>query len=519
MNLPDGARREVKTVDTQGRRGAAVLGGAGGEGRAGAGLVQGDGGAVLVADAEQGGTLVDDVHSQSNATRVRRVERPSSTADVQAIVRRARAEGVGVSIAGGRHAMGGQQFGEDTVLLDLNNMRRILAFNAERGLVEVEAGIQWPELVRSLVAMRAGRERQWGIRQKQTGADRLSIGGALAANVHGRGLTMRPFIEDVEAFTLIGADGELRRCGRSEHAELFRLAIGGYGLFGVVASVTLRLAPRTKVRRVVEMIEIGDLIPAFERRIADGYLYGDFQFAIDPEGDDFLSRGVFSCYHPVPAETPMPEAWRELSREDWRELLYLAHTDKRRATDAYAAHYLATSGQVYWSDTHQFSTYVDGYHEEIDRRTGAPAKGTELITELYVPREALPSFMADAASDFRRHGVDVVYGTVRLIERDDESYLAWAQQSYACVIYNLHVDHTAEGREHAASAFRRLIDMATSYGGSYYLTYHRFASRAQVEACYPQFEEFLRLKREYDPEERFQSEWYRHYARVFSVPE
>jgi hypothetical protein len=37
-----------------------------------------------------------------------------------------------------------------------------------------------------------------------------------------------------------------------------------------------------------------------------------------------------------------------------------------------------------------------------------------------------------------------------------------------------------------------------------------------VEACYPQFAEFLRLKREFDPDERFQSEWYRHYRAMFA---
>jgi len=52
--------------------------------------------------------------------------------------------------------------------------------------------------------------------------------------------------------------------------------------------------------------------------------------------------------------------------------------------------------------------------------------------------------------------------------------------------------------------------------GSYYLTYHRWATRRQVEACYPQFVDFLRLKRKYDPDERFQSDWYRHYRAMFA---
>ena len=47
-----------------------------------------------------------------------------------------------------------------------------------------------------------GREHQWAFAQKQTGADKLTIGGCLAANMHGRGLKMPPFIGDVESFRL-----------------------------------------------------------------------------------------------------------------------------------------------------------------------------------------------------------------------------------------------------------------------------------------------------------------------------
>jgi len=119
-------------------------------------------------------------------------------------------------------------------------------------------------------------------------------------------------------------------------------------------------------------------------------------------------------------------------------------------------------------------------------------------------------------SDFRRNQVSVIYGTIRFIERDDESFLAWARESYACVIFNLHVVHSPEGTERSAEEFRHLIDLGRRYGGSYFLTYHRFATREQVEACYPQFPEFLRAKRRYDRDERFQSDWYRHYKRMFA---
>ncbi|MGH3114383.1 MAG: D-arabinono-1,4-lactone oxidase, partial [Gaiellaceae bacterium] len=249
------------------------------------------------------------------------------------------------------------------------------------------------------------------------------------------------------------------------------------------------------------------------------YLYGDFQFAIDPGSDDFVRRGIFSCYRPVAESTEIPDGQRALSREDWARLLVLVHTAKTRAFDEYAQHYLATSGQVYWSDLHQFGDYTDGYHEKLDRILRAAHSASEMISELYVPRERLADFLADVAGDFRAHDTDVIYGTVRLIERDDESFLAWAREDYACVIFNLHTVHTDEGIAHSADAFRRLIDRARERGGSYFPTYHRWATKEQVEVCYPQFGEFLSLKRRYDPHGLFQSDWYRHHVRLLGEEE
>ena len=102
-----------------------------------------------------------------------------------------------------------------------------------------------------------------------------------------------------------------------------------------------------------------------------------------------------------------------------------------------------------------------------------------------------------------------------MIEPDDETFLAWARRRYACVIFNLHIEHTPGAIEHAAETFRQLIDAGIAHHGSYYLTYHRWARKDQVERCYPQMAAFLELKRRYDPEERFQSNWYRHYRQMF----
>ena len=195
------------------------------------------------------------MHSQLNATRVAAIVRPRDADKLRQTIAGARAQGAAVSIAGGRHAMGGQQFGEGTILIDTRSLDRVLAFDAEAGLVTVEGGIQWPALFEQLERLQAGRAGRWGIHQKQTGADRLTLGGALACNAHGRGLTLGPIVQQVEAFDLVDCRGEVVTCSRTQNAELFGLAIGGYGLFGVISRITLRLRPRVKVRRVVAIGE------------------------------------------------------------------------------------------------------------------------------------------------------------------------------------------------------------------------------------------------------------------------
>ncbi|MEP4079069.1 SAM-dependent methyltransferase [Haloferula sp.] len=457
----------------------------------------------------------NDKHSKLNQTRVAEVQHPRSEQAVIDAIKEAATNGQSVSICGARHAMGGQQFGSDTLLLDLSRLNDVHHLNTRHGFVETGAGIMWRELIDELHARQADHEIVWSIRQKQTGADDLTIGGSLAANIHGRGLRMKPIISDVEAFTLIDGEGRRHRCSRKKNRELFSLAIGGYGCFGVITSVLLRLAPRQKLERVVELTTIDKLIPTLEERIESGCLYGDFQFSIDETSPDFLHCGILSSYRPVEPSRPIPEDRKELSDDDWKELIHLAHHDRPRAFKIYSDFYLGTHGSLYWSDTHQLSVYLNDYHSQLDHECRADVPASEMISELYVPREYLAKFMKAAAKRLRNGSVPLIYGTVRLIQRDDESHLAWARDDYACIIFNLHTEHSEEGIARSSDAFRSLIDLALSYDGSYYLTYHRWARRDQIEQAHPRFARFLEKKEEFDPSQRFQSEWWRHHQQLF----
>ncbi len=394
-------------------------------------------------------------------------------------------------------------------------MNRAVGLDDKTGVLHVEAGIEWPELVQGYLSLQKENVR-WGIRQKQGGADRMSVGGTVSANAHGHGLGSPPIISDVEWIEMVTADGSAKKCSRKENAELFALAVGGYGLFGIITAVGLRLVPRRRVRRHVEARTTAELIALIEGRTAAGAPYGYFQYSIDETSADFLRTGILTTYENVSLETQLGTESTDVDAKLLTALLEIAHRDRGSAYRRYAKLELSRDGNVEWSDLHQLSTYPAGYHQEIEKRLGADLVGADLILEVYVPRGELIPLLEEARRILLASGMPLVYGTIRFIEQDKDSYLAWAKKRYACVIFSPHSSGETQALRKTGEVCRQLIRAANKRGGSFYLTYNRFATRDELASAYPQFQEFLNLKKQYDPRETFQSDWYRYYRGLYA---
>ena len=178
---------------------------------------------------------LNDMHSRLNRTHMRQIFQPRSTRDVQKIISQAIKKEFQIIASGARHAMGGQQFLMDQCLLDLRTMRRVREFDPRQGVIRVEAGIQWPELIRWLRTSSRNKKSAWGIIQKQTGADRLTLGGALSSNAFmGGSSDGHPSSVMLRLLILWVHKDEFDIAAERKIKTLFALAIGGYGLFGVI---------------------------------------------------------------------------------------------------------------------------------------------------------------------------------------------------------------------------------------------------------------------------------------------
>jgi len=166
--------------------------------------------------------------------RVERVDEVREIEQLRTVLRDARERGLKVSISGSRHSQGGHTYRAGGVVLNMRGFNRIRAVDSVAKTITVESGATWDEVQRAIAPQ--------GLALKVMQSSNIfTVGGTLSANAHGRDVDVMQVVEVVERFRLLLADGSVVEVSRKENPELFSLVIGGYGLYGVILDVTLRV--------------------------------------------------------------------------------------------------------------------------------------------------------------------------------------------------------------------------------------------------------------------------------------
>lgn len=146
----------------------------------------------------------------------------------------------------------------------------------------------------------------------------------------------------------------------------------------------------------------------------------------------------------------------------------------------------------------------------------APEGSTSWPLQLLLPPETLDAFLADARNCCEGWRLPLQRVDVRRTHEDKDSFLRWARREYAAVTLHLSSPPVLGVAVRATQLRRELLDAAIARGGSFPVWCAFDATRAQVEACYPQLRSFLAEKRRVDPTEKLTNAWYRHYRNLFA---
>jgi FAD/FMN-containing dehydrogenase len=449
---------------------------------------------------------VDDA-SRLDATPVAEVwDIPSDPAaaeeQLRALVRRAAAANVPVSIAGTRHSLGGHAIARDGIVIDMLPFRHV-RFDEAAGIVRVGAGARWFEVLD--VLNRHGRS----VAVMQSNND-FSVGGSISVNCHGWQCRKPPIASSVEAFRILLADGRVVRCSRRENAELFSLALGGYGLFGVILDVDLRVVANKRYRPERFVMAPGAYAEVFEREVRRtpdvGMSYG--RLSVAPE--TFLAEATLTVFHELPGAEPVVSA--------------IGFPDSPALTRAFLRGEERSDygKRLRWQVERTLQPWIAPAVIERNQLLSQPATvfenrsnaSTDILHEYFVPPAAFESFVRDLRSAVLEHRGDLLNVTIRDVGADADTFLRYADRDLLALVLYFAQPRTAEGEASMAAMTREIVGAAGRAGGRYYLPYRLHATEQQFAAAYPQARRFFELKRQYDPRELFRNAFYEKYGAV-----
>jgi len=396
------------------------------------------------------------------------------------------------------------------IILDISRMNRLLRWDPDAGIMTVEPGVRLSDIFLTALPW------NWTL-PACPGGMAVTVGGAVSNNVHGKDSWKNGnFGAQVNGLKLLTASGEILSLDGQSNPALFRAVIGGMGLFGIIIEVTLQLkkvpspfvevstAPSRDIWESVEKLEDAKAdsdfsvawVDAFStgRALGRGYVV-KAKWAGDGEGMD-RERLSKSLTLPTKIFGLLPAA------PTWYLLRPFFRPSFLRPANS--ANYLLTRLKGMRKERMLFTEY-NFMHNRIPelKRVFRPHGFLEL--QPLIPRRSGAPAVAEVFRLCQRHGFQSLLCGFKAHSGDDFMI------SYSGDGYSIGVSLQRRGRDPEKTKLfaRALFEHTLNCGGKAFLAKDELLPRDIFERMYPQYKEFLEVKRAVDPEGLFKSDMYR----------
>jgi FAD/FMN-containing dehydrogenase len=406
---------------------------------------------------------------------------------IRAELKEAAAEHRPVAASVARHSMGGQSLPRDGTAISFDGGP--LEMDTTAKTYRTSAANRWWDVIRILDA------RGFSPAVMQSNSD-FGVGSTFCVNAHGWPVPQGPFGSTVKAIRMVLADGTLVQCSRTENAELFSLAMGGYGLFGIIVDLDIEMMPNLLLE------------PRFERMAPEKFA-DQFVHAIDTDSSLAMAYGRMSVSRKNFFDDALMVTYRPVANQP-ATLPAVASAGKLTAlqNDIYRAQtgWEAAKG-LRWFMESRIGPAITGGHATRNSLMAEPVANlaqkdlhrTDILHEYFVAPERFGEFVAACRDIIPKSRAEFLNVTLRYVAEDHTPVLTIAPVRRIAAVMSFSQEASPEGEIDMMQTTEALIDRATAIGGAFYLPYRLHARRDQVQKAYPAASAFVAAKRHYDP--------------------
>jgi FAD/FMN-containing dehydrogenase len=399
----------------------------------------------------------------------------------------AAAAGRPVAVGAARHSMGGQSLPRDGTAI---------AFGASTCVPDgpsrtyrVLAGARWRQVIAALDPL------GFSPAVMQSNHD-FGVGATFSVNAHGWPVPYGPCGTTVRSLRMMLADGTIVTCSREENAELFSLAMGGYGLIGIILDLELDMVENVLLKPAFAVMPAqefsGRFLQAVEGESGVRMAYGRLSVA----RLEFFAEALMVAYRPAPGapQTLPPPASggviSALTREVYRAQIGSERAKRARWFAETVAGPRASSG---------IATRNSLLNESVAALAGRDRRRTDILHEYFLPPDRLDDLIAACRQVIPDSSLEFLNVTLRYVRADPVSVLAFASAPRIAAVMSFSQEMTPAAEAEMIRITRELIDRVLALGGTFYLPYRLHARPEQIAQAYPGLTRFIERKRHYDP--------------------
>ncbi len=374
---------------------------------------------------------------------------------------------------------------------------RLLAFDAQSGVVRAEAGLTMQQLLDFALP------RGW-FPLVTPGTKFVSLGGCVAADVHGKNHHHDgAFSSSVVSLELITADGARMRCSREENSEAFWATIGGMGLTGIIGEVELQLRPVESAYIRASHHAANNLQHAFELfEEHDSASYSvawiDLQAQGATQGRSVVMLGEHASVDELDGaqqNTPLEIKPRGTRRIPFDMPGFLLNPT---TIGAFNNLYYRMEGGKHGAFTVDYEKFFYPLDVLSDWNRLYGKRGF-LQYQCVVPREGALDVLTKLLDELAASKHPAFLGVLKKMGPASEGLLAFPMEGYT-----LALDLPCSG-DALLELLQRFDAIVSAAGGRVYLAKDARLNGETLRAMYPGVEAFLKAKNELDPSGRFSS--------------
>nr|WP_141520422.1 FAD-binding oxidoreductase [Bacillus pseudomycoides] len=436
-------------------------------------------------------------------TKIKRVENAEDEHALQKLVKDANTSGEKISIAGMQHSQGGQTYYPNGTVLDMKGYNKILEFDPEKKRIRVQSGVTWDDIQKKV--------NPYGLAvQVMQSQNIFTVGGSLSVNVHGRDIRHEALIDTVESFRLLMADGTVKNVSREENADLFPYVIGGYGLFGVILDVTLKLTDDELYEMQTRTLDYKEYTAYFKEKVKKDENVRMHLARISVAPNSFLKEMYVTDY--VVAEN-------QNKREEYSKL----KEENIIAAPKFSlglSRYSDWGKNTFWDIQRNYIERINGTYETRNNVMRSDStfmeyenpNRTEVLQEYFVPIDHFTAYIDDLRNVLNKEELNLLNITIRYVEKNENAVLSYAKDDMFALVLLINQGRSESEIKKTKAVLGKMIDVTLKHNGSYYLPYYSYPTKQQLREAYPRIEEFLQKKKESDPQERFVNLFYKEYS-------